>query len=255
MNWLPQGGSGTCMLLRLFPASGATPKTKGKVDIAGVACQARTDAVWGADQGRTGAWASARDAAPRAAAQSPAEARRPACPAAGRTRAAAGACARAAAACRLALRAASRSRSSSEAAVAGAPARPAQANEVMRLLRILHCCVHGETKGDRVGVFALREYNFWLQPCTVWVNWALSTMPSTPDTLCGNLTSSIAAGMPESGLCFGPAAKRVWGRFAAAWRVRCCSASSLSAGVPWRTLLLSFLKAYVTDMGLRNRHR
>ena len=30
---------------------------------------------------------------------------------------------------------------------------------------------------------------------------------------------------------------------AAAWRVRCCSASSLSAGVPWRTLLLSFLKA------------
>lgn len=63
-------------------------------------------------------------------------------------------------------------------------------------------------------------------------------------------TSSIAAGRPESGLCFGPAANNVWGLLAAAMRVRCCSASSLSAGVPWRTLLLSFLKAYVTDIGL-----
>lgn len=64
-------------------------------------------------------------------------------------------------------------------------------------------------------------------------------------------TSSTAAGMPESGRCFGPAAKSVWGRLAAAWRERCCSASRRSAGVPCRTLLLSFLKAYVTEIGLQ----
>ena len=49
----------------------------------------------------------------------------------------------------------------------------------------------------------------------------------------------------------GPAAKRVCGRLAAAWRERCSSASSRSAGVPCRTLLLSFLNAYVTEICLQ----
>ena len=60
-------------------------------------------------------------------------------------------------------------------------------------------------------------------------------------------------GPSDCGFCAGPVANSVCGRDAAAALVRCCSASRRSAGVPCRSPLVSFLKAYETVIDLR-RH-
>ena len=61
--------------------------------------------------------------------------------------------------------------------------------------------------------------------------------------------------MPRGFSSDSPVANSWFGRDCAAWLAFICSASIRSAGVPWRSPLVSFLKAYDTVMGLQAGHQ
>lgn len=79
-------------------------------------------------------------------------------------------------------------------------------------------------------------------------------IPIIPGGGCGIPPGGKPACGPGCGTCRGAVANMVWGRFSFAWFARCWAAKRRSAGVPCRSPLVSFLKAYPTAMERLHRY-